>query len=279
MNKTWTYLSLSLALYGTNTFAGSMGLEQRIDWTGFYIGANAGYAWSANNIVNNIGQVVYADPAFFLSPIRAAALAAVSTNRIFTDTTSSFMGGGQIGYNAQFSDNLVIGIDTDLDALRLNRTATHADSLDNLFGTYNANVTVTKKLDYLGLVKGRLGYLISPSLLVYGAGAFAYGGASLKTGYSITNSQPNLLPFYQEVSKNRILGGWAAGAGGEWLFSPCWSMKLEYLYYDLGTMHTYLNLNQSLAATPTVLYASAIVESQAKYTGNTIRLGVNYHFS
>lgn len=279
MNKKWTRLSLALALCGTNAFAGDMGYIQPADWTGFYVGANAGYAWSANNNLQNISRVTYADPLFPLAQIRAASLAFVTTNRMFT-SANSFMGGAQIGYNSQFSDKLVIGIETDLDALRFNSSAARSDTAPSVFGTYTSNATMTKKLDYLGLLKGRLGYLISQSFLVYGSGAFAYGGASLATTYSVTNSQTNnLSPIYSETSKSRILGGWSAGAGAEWMFTPCWSMKLEYLYYDLGTMHTYLNLGQTLVTTPTTLYAGAIVESQAKYTGNAVRLGLNYRFA
>jgi outer membrane immunogenic protein len=279
MNKKWTRLSLALALCGTNAFAGDMGYVQPVDWTGFYVGANAGYAWSANNSLRNISRVSYADPSFPLSQLRAESIAFVTTNRMFT-SANSFMGGAQIGYNSQFSDNLVIGVETDLDALRFNSSATRTDTAPNiLVGTYTSNSTMTKKLNYLGLLKGRLGYLVTQSFLIYGSGAFAYGGASLTTSYSVTHSQPNLLPFYGEASKNRILGGWSAGAGAEWMFTPCWSMKLEYLYYDLGTMHTYLNLGQSLASTPNVLYAGTIVESQAKYSGNAVRLGLNYRFA
>lgn len=32
--------------------------------------------------------------------------------------------------------------------------------------------------------------------------------------------------------------GWSAGASVEWMFNPKWSVKAEYLYYDLGTANT-----------------------------------------
>ena len=38
------------------------------------------------------------------------------------------------------------------------------------------NLSVTKELDYFGTVRGRLGWLAYPSLLVYGTGGLAYGG-------------------------------------------------------------------------------------------------------
>ena len=38
-------------------------------------------------------------------------------------------------------------------------------------------------------------------------------------------------------SNGRILDiAFAVGAGGEWMLSSNWSAKLEYLYYDLGSV-------------------------------------------
>lgn len=279
MNKTWTFLSLTLALYGTNTFSG-VGFEENTNWTGFYIGANAGYSWSANNITHNIGLSTYANPLFLpTSQIISSSLAALGTNRFF-NSTNGFIGGGQIGYNAQFSDNLVIGIDTDLDALGQSKTIIGTNSVSTpQLGMYNANVTITRKLNYLGLLKGRLGVLLNQSFLVYGSGAFAYGGASLNTSYSVTETESGLLPLQDQETINKTLAGWAAGGGAEWLFLPCWSLNVEYIFYNLGHIRNDLNFNQSIATTPPTSYAGAIVNSMSKFTENTVWVGINYHFS
>ena len=51
--------------------------------------------------------------------------------------------------------------------------------------------------------------------------------------------------------------GWSAGAGVEWMFNPKWSVKAEYLYYDLGTANTanvgplfYTSVNSLAIVTP-----------------------------
>ncbi len=276
MNKTWTYLSLTLALYGTNTFGGIYR-----SWTGFYIGANAGYLWSSNNIVKNEGKPGFANSLFLPgSQVMSSSLALLGTKHLF-NSSNGFIGGGQIGYNSQFSDNLVIGIDTDLDAIGQSNgttTSTHFVSTPQL-GTQTADIVNTKKLNYLGLLKGRLGVLVSPSFLIYGAGAFAYGEGSLKTSYSVTNTNPVFLPFYEEVNVSKTLTGWAVGGGAEWLFSPSWSMKAEYIFYRLGPLHSHLNLTQNTNTTPPTPFARAEVESEARFTENTVRVGINYFFS
>ncbi|BCA94833.1 membrane protein [Legionella antarctica] len=276
MNKTWTYLSLTLVLYGTHTF----GAIYR-SWTGFYIGANAGYLWSSNNTIKNEGVAGFANSLFLPdSQAISSSLGLLGTKNLF-NSSKGFIGGGQVGYNSQFSNNLVIGIDTDLDAIDQSSgitTSTNFVSTPQL-GIQTANIENTKKLNYLGLLKGRLGVLISPSFLIYGAGGLAYGEGSLKTSYSVTSTNPVFLPFHEEIDYSKILAGWAAGGGAEWLFSPCWSMKVEYIYYRLGPLHTLLNLTQNINTIPPTPFATASVESEARFSENTIRIGINYFFS
>ncbi|MCL9684741.1 outer membrane protein [Legionella maioricensis] len=280
MNKTWTYFSLTLALYGTTAFGSVLSKEYR-SWTGFYIGGNAGYLWSSNNIIKNDGRTNFANPLFSPnSRTMSFALADLGTRHLF-NSSKGFIGGGQIGYNSQFSENLVIGIDADLDAIgQSNGTTNTTNSVSTaLLGTLNANIVNTKKLNYVGLLKGRLGVLVGPSFLLYGSGAFAYGGGSLKTSYSVTETNSAFPSFYEELNASKLLAGWAAGGGAELLFSPCWSMKVEYIYYQLGPLHTHLNLTQNIATTPPASFAGAIVDTSAKFTENTIRVGLNYFFS
>lgn len=75
--------------------------------------------------------------------------------------------------------------------------------------------------------------------------------------------------------------GWSAGGGLECMFAANWSAKVEYLYYDLGSMR----FNSGVfTATDTsngglgLLLANA-VQAQARFNGNIVRAGVNYHFN
>lgn len=279
MNKKWSLLSLGLVLCGTNAFC-TTEFQEKINWTGLYLGGNAGYLWSANNIIDNLGVAANVNQNFLPNSLAIGrSLASLGTEHIF-NSSKGFIGGGQIGYNALYSDHLVIGIETDLDGVaQSNGTSTEYRSVStNLLGTHNATVTINKKLNYLGLVKGRIGALISPTLLIYGSGAFAYGGGSINTTYSVTQTNAVFLPMRDQANDSKVLAGWSAGAGMEWIFRPCWSVKLEYLYYNLGPLRNIIRLDQYLATTPQISYSGAIIESTARFTDNTLRLGVNYHF-
>jgi outer membrane immunogenic protein len=104
-------------------------------------------------------------------------------------------------------------------------------------------------LNWFGTVRGRAGFLIMPTLLVYGTGGFAYGGVS--GGFS-------------NFENTRT--GWTAGGGVEWLFLPNWSAKAEYLYTDL---------NSGGQTGPFGFQFGTHRHPQF----NIVRAGVNYHFN
>ena len=87
------------------------------------------------------------------------------------------------------------------------------------------------KLDWFGTVRGRLGFLATPTFLLYGTGGLAYGRVASATVNSFTAT-----PDIYTGSTSTTRAGWTAGAGGEWMFAPNWSAKAEYLYVDLGTV-------------------------------------------
>ena len=67
--------------------------------------------------------------------------------------------------------------------------------------------------------------------------------------------------------------------GGEWMFAPHWSAKVEYLYYDLGS----LSYNSALATNGashfgTGALAIVNVQSTAEFNGSIARVGINYQF-
>src|SRR5437868_6936227 len=80
------------------------------NWTGFYIGVNAGYGWSRDRTVNfsNITGTL-------VSPTGVPALVAFDTK--------GAVAGGQIGYNVQ-SGALLFGIEADADYANISGKAT-----------------------------------------------------------------------------------------------------------------------------------------------------------
>ena len=176
-------------------------------WTGFYVGVNAGGAFRANN--NNVAPLF---PG--LAPF------AVANNG--NGNNARFIGGGQAGVNWQINQ-FVLGVEGDGQVL------VGSNNNNNNFFGFGNNGNNTR---FLGTVRGR-GGIAFDRFLVYGTGGVAFG-----TGPTINNFNPFLLgagPFLNNATNgNNWRVGYAVGAGVEYAFLNNWSVKLEYLYTDLG---------------------------------------------
>ncbi len=254
-------------------------------WTGFYIGLNAGGTWAATNNVQSFGAPTFANPIFPLgSSSIAQALAIVGTVSL-PDRPAGFIGGGQVGFNYQFGNAWVAGVEADIQGIAgAHKTVTLASvtGVPNFpLESYSSFVAFNKSTDYLGTVRGRLGWLVTPTMLVYGTGGFAYGGVKFSTAIAATESlgNPPYPPVFGAALFSGTRTGWTAGGGLEWMFAPNWSAKVEYLYYDLGHLSTVLGLTQINLAAGGVPWGSAIVQSTTRFNGNIVRAGVNYHFN
>jgi outer membrane immunogenic protein len=150
-------------------------------------------------------------------------------------------GGVEGGYNFQFN-SFVAGIEADFQG-----TSISGGTRGNYTVGYLAPVLNRISLPWFGTIRGRAGYLVTPTLLVYGTGGFAYGQVDAQ---SWTNNPT----------------GWTAGGGVEWMFMPNWSAKVEYLYTDLssGNATGGLGFNFGYHFHPQF---------------NTVRAGLNYHFN
>jgi outer membrane immunogenic protein len=156
---------------------------------------------------------------------------------------SGFIGGGQIGYNYQFGTILVAGIEADIQGAGARASARAIGigpepTLSAILGfPINAvsNLFASNAVDYLGTVRGRFGFLVTPALLIYGDGGFAYGGAhqDITISTNLSAFPVGFTGVSAGFSNTRL--GWTAGGGFEWMFLPNWSLKAEYLFYGLGT--------------------------------------------
>ncbi len=258
-------------------------------WTGFYIGLNAGGTWSSSNSVD----VDSLSSGSFFGPIPGiislpAALGA--TSDIPVGSGGGFIGGGQVGYNYQFGPSLVAGIEADIQGVAGSTGRANAFSSPQVIGFssdfVDTSLSVDKRVDYLGTVRGRLGWLVTPTLLLYGDAGLAYGGVNADTFLSQSLVGPATVglnsPYFSTGSLNETRVGWTAGGGAEWMFLPNWSLKVEYLYYSLGNV-SYINglasnvINAGAFAGQT-LYSIG-TQSSTRFNGNIVRAGINYHFN
>ncbi|HEY8071824.1 MAG TPA: outer membrane beta-barrel protein [Methylocystis sp.] len=260
-------------------------------WTGFYVGLNAGGAFGSGS-VDAIGGPIYANPGFgpVAGPLLASGLGAV-TNASLSGSNGGFVGGGQIGYNWQFNA-FVVGLEADIQGFAgSNRTASAVSGVPVTFGgvpvdNFVGTTSVNRSLDYLGTVRGRVGYLFTPTLLIYGTGGLAYGGVNLNSTFFGTDTLLGGLgaasPAFGGSSHSDTRVGWTAGGGVEWMFAPNWSAKLEYLYFDLGTATTPVSVSTQVATGPIAGLGpllSAAQQVSSRFNGNIVRAGVNYHFN
>jgi high affinity Mn2+ porin len=163
---------------------------QAYDWNGFYFGGHVGYGTGHAN------ATVW-DPAPTPGP----------------NTFGGLTGGVQLGYNWVLPSHLLLGLETDL------TVEDRWESAPIIAGIPTARSNVTEQLDYIGTVRGRLGYVMNPWML-YVTGGYAFAGTR------VLNEPPTID---QEKHLNKR-SGWAAGVGAEYALSPHWSARLEYLY-------------------------------------------------
>ena len=127
-------------------------------WTGFYVGVNAGYVFDHDSTFRQSNGTV------------APAASGLGVARPFTARVpdDGVTAGGQIGYNFQIG-NAVIGIEADAAWTDIGRRVTiGGPGAPATLNTFRAD------LDYLGTVRGRLGWAFD-RVMIYGTGGFAYG--------------------------------------------------------------------------------------------------------
>jgi outer membrane immunogenic protein len=255
------------------------------NWSGWYGGLNAGWVGGPGSVSNNASIVSTSD-----FPDNAQAMARGATNTT-TGASSGFIGGGQFGYDYQFSRSFVAGFEADIQGL----TGAHKGSSSAVgtvlaptdgptqFAPVVTNSTNSHGLSYLGTLRARVGVLVAPSFLLYATGGLAYGGARSDTTIVQSIDDPPLATLMTSGSFSKTRVGYAVGAGGEWMLSSNWSAKLEYLYYDLGSV-TYAtgglasDIGAVLLPGSSTGVAAVATSSQVRFKDNIVRVGLNYHF-
>jgi outer membrane immunogenic protein len=244
------------------------------NWCGWYVGANAGYAWSNSNSVDTTTTNLNGDVG--------GAIAAQGTGSVSTKS-NGFIGGGQLGYNWQ-AGNIVYGLETDIQGLAESNSGSSISNVSTVPGaaaviSSTGTISSSKSVSYLGTLRGRAGFLATPSFLIYGTGGLAYGG--VKTSTTVTEAlgfgdTPGFFGTSASATSTRV--GWTAGAGIEWLFWSRWSAKIEYRYYDLGSVTNNLPSFQQFGGFGTILETVNASQSTTKFAGSDVSFGLNYHF-
>jgi outer membrane immunogenic protein len=199
MNRFATAIA-AIALIGTPAFAADMAVKSSpapapvYSWTGFYVGGNVGGAWSHDN-----ATLSFPDQLSQLDPVT------VNTG------SAAVIGGVQEGFNWQFAPTWVWGLEADWSFTDAGRTVSQVLTVAGrpIDGT---NSSLSTKLDWLGSARNRLGYLITPSLMLYGTGGVAWGKIDYDGAVAI-NTPSTIYSANTAFSHTAV--GWTAGAGLE----------------------------------------------------------------
>lgn len=310
-------------------------------WAGFYIGLNAGYGWGVSSGASAQAFPIYdavAPAANAFDPINAipgtglrtgnTALASAGDARV---NPAGFIGGGQVGYNwliGARAARFVVGVEADFqgatiggggralgasqDSVQFNDgPGVHpcGPAVNCIINRLALGAGETKaNVDWLGTVRARMGYLVTPTTMIYGTGGLAYGGARTTTNgsaltlWSVSNLNAPFDVFNGTLPVPSVSGanvstatlvGWAAGGGLEWMFAPGWSLKAEGLYYDLGSFSSpaatigyispiTLSIPPLGAATGLTVATGQLLmmnsaSTRLRYDGVIARAGLNYH--
>jgi outer membrane immunogenic protein len=253
------------------------------NWTGFYVGINGGYTWSDNDNVSTDSRDQFGNPLLGGGPEYGVASAELATFDLH-NSNDGFIGGGQLGANLEVH-RFVIGIEADLQAVLGGdeNDATRQDSSIAPVGFAGFPIVqsarVERDISNLGTVRGRLGFIVTPCLLVYATGGLAYGEVFSRTDIQQLVLNAPLIPnsYSAHGHYDNLKAGWTAGGGLEWMFMRHLSLKAEYLYYDLGTVTYGLSNLNNFNTTPT-LFTTALPTSSTDFNGHIVRGGLNFHF-
>jgi outer membrane immunogenic protein len=172
------------------------------DWTGFYIGVNAGVGLGRDRFQHdwlNTGSPY----SFYVSP-------------------QGGFGGGQIGYNWQTGSvfgPIVFGVEADIQGAGLSDDRTN-------FNVAGINTSYSQKLDWFGTARGRIGIANGP-VLSYVTAGYAVGNVK-------TNAAQTVAGTISTFATDRTQSGWVVGSGVEAALGGNWTGKIEYLYLNLG---------------------------------------------
>ena len=242
--------------------------KSTFDWTGVYLGGFVGGATGANVTSSTNGKFNYSE------------YGAGSSNY---STSSSFMGGGTVGYNWQIPKTpYLIGLEGEYGYLGQSgssQTTTPPSAGNGMQYNTQNKTTIGSNFGY-GLVGGRLGYALDRSLFYVKSGA-------VFTQVTSTNSSTPSCPSCFPISSNSnnaggTTTGFALGGGIE--YAPSWysnknlTLKVEYLYFGIPTSSnsTGLGRDSRPGGSPSFTYQ----ENYHNSTGgiSTAKIGVNYKF-
>jgi outer membrane immunogenic protein len=189
-------------------------------------------------------QVVYNWTGFYIGGHLGGAFAGDNS---LLGNDARFLGGVQGGFDYQFAGNWVVGAEAQYSWLANNNSGV----------LFPGGTLVTSNNNQLGSVTGRFGYAWGPALL------YAKGGYAWRDNANLAVVNAGLPAAFTTAGNHR--DGYTVGAGLEYMFTPNWSAKAEYQYYNFG--------NTTFTSGP-----ADIAGLRFRNDEHTVKAGLNYRF-
>jgi outer membrane immunogenic protein len=210
------------------------------DWTGVYIGGEVGGKWTTDKWTTTCVDAGGAPLGSCGSPLSLIAFpGAPDATAANSFKTSGVRAGVYTGLNIQVSPSWVVGIEGDWAGYKQSSTVAGILGCATAACTGGALVPFNLSGDFTSVkfgddysVRLRAGYLVMPSVLVYGTGGVAF--QRLSTTLACNGATSPACLFNHSETQSNTLVGYTVGGGLEWMIARNWLLRGEYRYSNFG---------------------------------------------
>lgn len=233
------------------------------NWTGFYVGVNAGGAFGTAKDRLTVPAIVNG----VANNVNAAAAAEFALQGNGSHTVSGFTGGLTAGYNYQMG-SVVIGVEGDIDYLNLRGSR----AVGGLASPFTIRTTDSTTSNWMGTARVRLGHAFDRALLyVTGGAAFTDARFQRFVDDTVDGCLPAVGGGFGRCHSGsaRFNTGWTVGGGLAFAINNNWSVKGEYLYSNFGHV---------AFRTISTAFVNQGLDHSSTLQLSTIRIGFDYRF-
>ena len=260
-----------------------------VSWTGLYLGVGAGLrADQSRGTVTSDTDIIGGAPINRLAGFFGCADVPCTLGEPFNGFSAKIA--PYFGYDWQIARQWVAGVEGDWAWADHTTTLTGMiypmqipNSLGNAYFTGNVNDNFSIRTTWDASARGRLGYLVTPTMLLYATGGAAWLHVESTSTCNTISSQNSQCPAgfidRADIADSTTKLGWTVGGGFEAALGGRWFARAEYRYSDYGTISNTDTRNCIAAICATIGGESTIIGYDVKVRTHTALLGLAYKFN
>lgn len=251
------------ALAITHSISNAQQVSAAANWAGAYGGLSAGARWADNgwnttNVAPTLAAILSNDP---------------NPNGSFDSVAARI--GGYLGYNWLIAPSWIAGIEADIGWADNKKgfapiPGTVQNDLVAIFSYINQpRGSVSETWD--ASVRGRLGALVAPDILLFGTAGVAWQHVELTAMCPASGGATDWCTLPHNESHANIMTGWTVGGGLERMIGR-WIVRADYRYADFGTF------SQTFFTFDTAAVFDDRFTANVKVRTHTANIGIAYRF-